>query len=374
MRKRAKAAWRAYLALVSGGAAGAGHDGVHRLQPRPRRGKPPRADEYRAGIGVFRGGTGAADPAAPALYQPHRGSVSTAWSSPSTPTCSAASTALMYEADVWQDVFPAGQRPRRHRVFARTGRWRGRRLGHDGRRGTVFARRLRPCRRRRRASSPLNTRCCSRKTPLPWAWATTDWRLRGFYVQPLKYEYGEFVAPEPLQHANYVYADRADYALTVTLPERYLLAGPGEIASVGQRRRHAHMDARGGQHPRTVPVASACAGGNTAPRRLPARACACWRTLAARKRRWIRRWKRWKRMKAGSAPWTWDVTIAQSDYALEALSLPGIHLGRRGRRFPTPWPCAGRWPDSSSATAPIPCPRRTPGSPIPSAPTPPASR
>ena len=24
------------------------------------------------------------------------------------------------------------------------------------------------------------------------------WRLRGFYVQPLKYEYGEFVAPEPL--------------------------------------------------------------------------------------------------------------------------------------------------------------------------------
>ena len=39
------------------------------------------------------------------------GSISTAWSSPFTPTCSAASTALMYEGDVWQDVFPAGNAP-----------------------------------------------------------------------------------------------------------------------------------------------------------------------------------------------------------------------------------------------------------------------
>ena len=74
----------------------------------------------------------------------------------------------------------------------------------------------------------------------------TDWRLRGFYLQPLKYEYGEFVAPEPLQHANYVYADRADYTLAVTLPERCLLAGPGEIASSDNGDGNAHMDAHGG--------------------------------------------------------------------------------------------------------------------------------
>ena len=52
-------------------------------------------------------------------------------------------TALMYEGDVWQDVFPLGNAPGGRRVFAHTGRWRGRRLGNDGRRGAVFARCLR---------------------------------------------------------------------------------------------------------------------------------------------------------------------------------------------------------------------------------------
>lgn len=58
-----------------------------------------------------------------------------------------------------------------------------------------------------------------------------DWRLRGFYAQALRWEDGEFVSTLPIQHANYIYAQRADYVFTVTLPERYALAGSGEVSS-----------------------------------------------------------------------------------------------------------------------------------------------
>ena len=52
-------------------------------------------------------------------------------------------TALMYEADVWQDVFPSGNAPG----------------------GVEFSRILAD------GQSPSNTLCCSRRTPPRWAWA-----------------------------------------------------------------------------------------------------------------------------------------------------------------------------------------------------------
>lgn len=55
----------------------------------------------------------------------------------------------------------------------------------------------------------------------------TDWHLSGFYPQALKWENGEFVASKPIQHAQYIFADRADYEFSVTMPARYLLAAPG---------------------------------------------------------------------------------------------------------------------------------------------------
>lgn len=152
----------------------------------------------------------------------------------------------------------------------------------------------------------------------------SDWRLRGFYFQALRREDGMFVATDPLQHVNYVYADRADYELTVTLPERYLLAGPGEVkaldnddgtrawtlsaeglrelcVSFGMRWREYAGETASGTRVRVL--ASSRGGG---PRALET----ALETLET--------YENW----FGKLPW--DVTLAQSDYALEALSLPGL--------------------------------------------------
>ena len=152
----------------------------------------------------------------------------------------------------------------------------------------------------------------------------SDWRLRGFYFQALRREDGMFVATDPLQHVNYVYADRADYELTVTLPERYLLPARAR-SGAGQRRRHARLDAFGRRIARIVrefwhALARICGGngvGKRACARLPPAA-------AAGRGRWKRRWKRWKTYENWFGKLPWDVTLAQSDYALEALSLPGL--------------------------------------------------
>ena len=152
----------------------------------------------------------------------------------------------------------------------------------------------------------------------------TDWRLRGFYLQPLKYEYGEFVAPEPLQHANYVYADRADYAL-----DRH--AAGALPAGRPRRDRVLRTMATARAHGRSRRITSAncasplaCAGGNTAPRRssgtrlrLLANARGAQKTLDTALNA-LEAYESW------FGPLAWDVTIAQSDYALEALSLPGL--------------------------------------------------
>ena len=129
--------------------------------------------------------------------------------------------------------------------------------------------------------------------------------------------------PEPLQHANYVYADRADYALTLTLPERYLLAGPGEGASsdngdgtrtwtlaaenirelcvsFGMRWREYSAETSSGTRLRLL--ANARGAQDTLQTALQA----------------LEAYESW------FGPLAWDVTIAQSDYALEALSLPGL--------------------------------------------------
>ncbi len=57
----------------------------------------------------------------------------------------------------------------------------------------------------------------------------TDWRLINFYPLALKYEYGEFVQPQPNQMSEYVYADSADYSVTLSLPTRYLCVAPGDV-------------------------------------------------------------------------------------------------------------------------------------------------
>ena len=140
-------------------------------------------------------------------------------------------TALMYEADVWQDVFPSGNAPggvefSRILVDGRSADWGM--MGEE----ELFLRVACDLADGQTCEFTFEYTLLLTQNAASLGVGAMGWRLRGFYIQPLKYEYGEFVAPAPLQHANYVYADRADYALTVILPERYLLAGPGEITSV----------------------------------------------------------------------------------------------------------------------------------------------
>ena len=231
-------------------------------------------------------------------------------------------TALMYEADVWQDVFPAGNAPggvefSRILVDGRSADWGM--MGEE----ELFLRVACDLADGQTCEFTFEYTLLLTQNAASLGVGAMGWRLRGFYIQPLKYEYGEFVAPEPLQHANYVYADRADYALTVTLPERYLLAGPGEIASVdngdgtrtwtlaadnirelclsvGMRWREYSAETSSGTRLRLL------ANTRDAQKTLDM----ALETLEV--------YENW------FGPLDGDVTIAQSDYALGTLSLPGI--------------------------------------------------
>ena len=231
-------------------------------------------------------------------------------------------TALMYEADVWQDVFPAGNAPggvefSRILVDGRSADWGM--MGEE----ELFLRVACDLAEGQTCEFTFEYTLLLTQNAASLGVGAMGWRLRGFYIQPLKYEYGEFVAPEPLQHANYVYADRADYALTVTLPERYLLAGPGEITSVdngdgtrtwtlaadnirelclsvGMRWREYSAETSSGTRLRLL------ANTRDAQKTLDM----ALETLEV--------YENW------FGPLDGDVTIAQSDYALGTLSLPGI--------------------------------------------------
>ena len=231
-------------------------------------------------------------------------------------------TALMYEADVWQDVFPAGNAPggvefSRILVDGRSADWGM--MGEE----ELFLRVACDLADGQTCEFTFEYTLLLTQNAASLGVGAMGWRLRGFYIQPLKYEYGEFVAPEPLQHANYVYADRADYALTVILPERYLLAGPGEIASVdngdgtrtwtlaadnirelclsvGMRWREYSAETSSGTRLRLL------ANTRDAQKTLDT-------ALQA-----LEAYENW------FGPLDGDVTIAQSDYALGTLSLPGI--------------------------------------------------
>ena len=231
-------------------------------------------------------------------------------------------TALMYEADVWQDVFPAGNAPggvefSRILVDGRSADWGM--MGEE----ELFLRVACDLADGQTCEFTFEYTLLLTQNAASLGVGAMGWRLRGFYIQPLKYEYGEFVAPEPLQHANYVYADRADYALTVTLPERYLLAGPGEITSVdngdgtrtwtlaadnirelclsvGMRWREYSAETSSGTRLRLL------ANTRDAQKTLDM----ALETLEV--------YENW------FGPLDGDVTIAQSDYALGTLSLPGI--------------------------------------------------
>ena len=231
-------------------------------------------------------------------------------------------TALMYEADVWQDVFPAGNAPggvefSRILVDGRSADWGM--MGEE----ELFLRVACDLADGQTCEFTFEYTLLLTQNAASLGVGAMGWRLRGFYIQPLKYEYGEFVAPEPLQHANYVYADRADYALTVILPERYLLAGPGEIASVdngdgtrtwtlaadnirelclsvGMRWREYSAETSSGTRLRLL------ANTRDAQKTLDT----ALETLEV--------YESW------FGPLDGDVTIAQSDYALGTLSLPGI--------------------------------------------------
>ena len=231
-------------------------------------------------------------------------------------------TALMYEADVWQDVFPAGNAPggvefSRILVDGRSADWGM--MGEE----ELFLRVACDLADGQTCEFTFEYTLLLTQNAASLGVGAMGWRLRGFYIQPLKYEYGEFVAPEPLQHANYVYADRADYALTVILPERYLLAGPGEITSVdngdgtrtwtlaadnirelclsvGMRWREYSAETSSGTRLRLL------ANTRDAQKTLDM----ALETLEV--------YENW------FGPLDGDVTIAQSDYALGTLSLPGI--------------------------------------------------
>ena len=231
-------------------------------------------------------------------------------------------TALMYEADVWQDVFPAGNAPggvefSRILVDGRSADWGM--MGEE----ELFLRVACDLADGQTCEFTFEYTLLLTQNAASLGVGAMGWRLRGFYIQPLKYEYGEFVAPEPLQHANYVYADRADYALTVILPERYLLAGPGEIASVDN-----------GDGTRTWTLAAdnireLCLSVGMRWREYSAETASGTRLRLLANTRDAQKtldmaletlevYENW------FGPLDGDVTIAQSDYALGTLSLPGI--------------------------------------------------
>ena len=231
-------------------------------------------------------------------------------------------TALMYEADVWQDVFPAGNAPggvefSRILVDGRSADWGM--MGEE----ELFLRVACDLAEGQTCEFTFEYTLLLTQNAASLGVGAMGWRLRGFYIQPLKYEYGEFVAPEPLQHANYVYADRADYALTVILPERYLLAGPGEIASVDN-----------GDGTRTWTLAAdnireLCLSVGMRWREYSAETASGTRLRLLANTRDAQKtldmaletlevYENW------FGPLDGDVTIAQSDYALGTLSLPGI--------------------------------------------------
>ncbi len=231
-------------------------------------------------------------------------------------------TALMYEADVWQDVFPAGNAPggvefSRILVDGRSADWGM--MGEE----ELFLRVACDLADGQTCEFTFEYTLLLTQNAASLGVGAMGWRLRGFYIQPLKYEYGEFVAPAPLQHANYVYADRADYALTVILPERYLLAGPGEITSVDN-----------GDGTRTWTLAAdnireLCLSVGMRWREYSAETASGTRLRLLANTRDAQKtldmaletlevYENW------FGPLDGDVTIAQSDYALGTLSLPGI--------------------------------------------------
>ena len=231
-------------------------------------------------------------------------------------------TALMYEADVWQDVFPPGNAPggvefSRILVDGQSADWGM--MGEE----ELFLRVACDLADGQTCEFTFEYTLLLTQNAASLGVGAMGWRLRGFYIQPLKYEYGEFVAPEPLQHANYVYADRADYALTVTLPERYLLAGPGEITSVdnGDGTRTWTLAADNIRElclsvgMRWREYSAETASGTRL--RLLANAREAQKTLDTALQA-LEAYENW------FGPLDGDVTIAQSDYALGTLSLPGI--------------------------------------------------
>ena len=231
-------------------------------------------------------------------------------------------TALMYEADVWQDVFPSGNAPggvefSRILVDGRSADWGM--MGEE----ELFLRVACDLADGQTCEFTFEYTLLLTQNAASLGVGAMGWRLRGFYIQPLKYEYGEFVAPAPLQHANYVYADRADYALTVILPERYLLAGPGEITSVdnGDGTRTWTLAADNIRElclsvgMRWREYSAETASGTRL--RLLANARDAQKTLDTALET-LEVYENW------FGPLDGDVTIAQSDYALGTISLPGI--------------------------------------------------
>ena len=231
-------------------------------------------------------------------------------------------TALMYEADVWQDVFPAGNAPggvefSRILVDGQSADWGM--MGEE----ELFLRVACDLADGQTCEFTFEYTLLLTQNAASLGVGAMGWRLRGFYIQPLKYEYGEFVAPAPLQHANYVYADRADYALTVILPERYLLAGPGEITSVdnGDGTRTWTLAADNIRElclsvgMRWREYSAETASGTRL--RLLANARDAQKTLDTALET-LEVYESW------FGPLDGDVTIAQSDYALGTISLPGI--------------------------------------------------
>ena len=231
-------------------------------------------------------------------------------------------TALMYEADVWQDVFPSGNAPggvEFSRILAdgQSADWGM--MGEE----ELFLRVACDLADGQTCEFTFEYTLLLTQNAASLGVGAMGWRLRGFYIQPLKYEYGEFVAPAPLQHANYVYADRADYALTVILPERYLLAGPGEITSVDN-----------GDGTRTWTLAAdnireLCLSVGMRWREYSAETASGTRLRLLANTRDAQKtldmaletlevYENW------FGPLDGDVTIAQSDYALGTISLPGI--------------------------------------------------
>ncbi|MEE1199606.1 MAG: hypothetical protein U0L09_03035 [Christensenellales bacterium] len=155
----------------------------------------------------------------------------------------------------------------------------------------------------------------------------TDVRLTAFYFVPGVFDetYSEFITHNPLQHTRWLFTDAVDYTVTLTLPDTYLPAGTGslDLLSTENHRSLWRFEARNvrefalsfGKRYRSY---TSTAGTGTTLRILSNDRSAS-RTALRYASEIIRLYENW----FGPFP-TNRLDIVQTDYPVETLTHPGL--------------------------------------------------